>query len=62
MAYLSEELQTLNAVVQEHVTVFRKELGQMPKFKTKLAVKPGAKPSYVCPRHVPFALCGQRVI
>ena len=28
VAYLGEPLQTLNAVVQEHVMVFRQELGQ----------------------------------
>ena len=28
----------------------------MTKYKAKLAIKPGAKPIFVCPRSVPFAL------
>ena len=40
---MGKTLKTLNAVKQEHAKVFREELGQMSKFKAKLAVKPGAK-------------------
>ena len=42
----------MNAVVQEHVKVFRQELGQTTKFEAKLAVKPGAKHSFDCPYSV----------
>ena len=55
VAYLDEKLQT--AVVQEYSEVFKEELGLMTEFKAKLAVKPGAKPVFVRPRSVPFALC-----
>lgn len=49
-------MQTVKAVMQEYAEVFWEELGLMTNFKVKLAVKPGAKPIFVCPHSVPFAL------
>ena len=43
-------------MIEEQSEVFRDELGLMTKYKAKLAVKPGAKPIFVRPCSVPFAL------
>ena len=56
VAYVGKPSQTLNDVVREHSEVFQSELGLMTDFKAKLAVKPGAKPIFMRPRAVPYAL------
>ena len=43
-------------MIDEQSEVFRDELGMMTEYKATLAVKPGAKPIFVRPRSVPFAL------
>ena len=43
-------------MTEEQSEVFRDELGLMTEYKAKLAVKPGAKPIFVRPHSVPFAL------
>ena len=56
VAYVEERSLTLKDVIEEQSEVFRDELGLITKYKAKLAVKPGAKPIFVCPRSVLFAL------
>ena len=54
--YVGEKLLNLKDLLQEHSEVFRSELGLMEEFKVKMVVKPDAKPIFVCPWAVPFAL------
>ena len=55
-AYVGERSLTLNDVIEEQSEVFRDELELMTEYKATLAIKLGAKPIFVCPRSVPFAL------
>lgn len=44
------KLKTLEAVLQEHATIFSKQLGEMKNIKAKITLKPEHKPKFCQPR------------
>ena len=56
VAHVGERSLSLNDLIEEQSEVFRDELGLMMEYKATLFVKPGAKPIFVRPRSVQFAL------
>ena len=50
------KLKSLNSLLQQHETLFSKELGKIQPFTASLLMKPDATPQFFKPRPVPFAI------